>query len=168
MIRIVGAALIFGGCGFFGFAMAAAHRQEERDLTDLLASLEYMSCELSFRQRDLPSLCRSAAWGRRETVGSFFLTLAQHLETQSAPAVSGCVAMAMENVHRPESVDRVLRQLGSTLGSFDLPGQLRGLESSIQAAQTELRRVRDGAANRRRSYQTLGLCAGAALAILFV
>ncbi len=168
MIRLLGAAMIFGGCGSFGFAMAAAHRREERELVELLSALEYMSCELSFRQRDLPSLCRGAAQNRGEAVMAFFLSLAQALEDQAAPEVAGCMAKALEESDRPESVDRVLRNLGSSLGCFDLPGQLRGIESALKAGERELHRVRDGASQRRRSYQTLGLCAGAALAILFL
>ena len=61
-----------------------------------------------------------------------------------------------------------MQVLGTTLGRFDLPGQLRGLEAAIRSAEEALRSIRDGAADRRRSYQTLGLCAGAAVAILFL
>ena len=49
-----------------------------------------------------------------------------------------------------------------------LKGQLRALERSIRETELALRAVREGAPERRRSWQTLGLCAGAALAILFV
>ena len=99
MIRMIGAGLIVAGSGAFGFAMAAAHRREERQLAVLLKSLEYMSCELNYRQTPLPGLCRDAA----------------------------------------------IRSTGDARRAF-----------------------RDGAPERRRSCQTLGLCAGAALAILFL
>ena len=45
---------------------------------------------------------------------------------------------------------------------------MKGLELSIRETERVLRLVRDGAPERRRSWQMLGLCAGAALAILFV
>ena len=68
----------------------------------------------------------------------------------------------------PESVGKLLKELGKTLGRFDLPGQLRGIEGvrrSSRKALDQLERNRDV---RLRSYQTLGLCAGAALAILLI
>ncbi len=167
MIRWIGAGLIFGGCGSFGFAMAAAHRREERELVELLSALEYMSCELSYRQTDLPTLCRGAARGRG-MAGDFFLALAQRLEQRTEPEVRTCVEDVLETLALSEGVRRVYAQLGSTLGAFDLPGQLRGLESAIRTCEGELRRIREGAAQRRRNYETLGLCAGAALAILFI
>ncbi len=168
MIRVVGAGLILSGCGSFGFAMAAAHRREERELALLREILEAMSCELSYRQTNLIDLCRSAAEDRHGNAAEFFRTLAGTLEAQNPPDLPGAVCKALEESELCESVERVLTQLGVTLGRFDLLGQLRGIEGAARSAELEWKRVREGAEQRRRSYQTLGLCAGAALAILFL
>lgn len=168
MIRIIGACCIVTGCGGFGFSMAAASRREEEQLVFLLRALEYMSCELSYRQTPLPQLCRGAAEGGKGVVSAFFLELAKELEKQTAPDVQVCVHEVMAKLEPGRELARLLRELGATLGRFDLPGQLRGLESAIRSAEDALRALRDGAADRRRSYQTLGLCAGAAMAILFL
>lgn len=168
MIRIIGACCIVTGCGGFGFSMATASRREEEQLCILLKTLEFMSCELSYRHTPLPVLCRSAAEGERGLVPSFFLALARELEKQTAPDVQVCAYEILTRMDPPKRIRRLLSDLGSTLGRFDLPGQLRGLESAIRATEAALRDIRDGAADRRRSYQTLGLCAGAALAILFL
>lgn len=168
MIRIIGACCIVTGCGGFGFAMAAAHRREEEQLAVLIRALEYMSCELSYRHTPLPVLCRSAAEISRGSVSAFFLELAKELEKQTAPDVQVCVCEVLTRLDAPGHLHPLLRDLGSTLGRFDLPGQLRGLESAIRSTEQTLRSLRDGAAERRRSWQTLGLCAGAALAILFL
>ena len=166
MIRIVGACCIVTGCGGFGFAMAAAHRREEAELVRLISALEYMSCELSYRMTPLAALCRGAA--SEGMVGDFFRLLASELERGDAPDVQVCVRAVLDRLGAPRELERQLQQLGETLGRFDLPGQLRGLEGAIRSAEDALRRIRDGADGRRRSWQTLGLCAGAALAILFV
>lgn len=166
MIRIVGACCIVTGCGGFGFAMAAAHRREEAELVRLISALEYMSCELSYRMTPLAALCRGAA--SEGMVGDFFRRLASELERGDAPDVQVCVRAVLDRLEAPRELERQLQQLGDTLGRFDLPGQLRGLEGAIRSAEDALRRIRDGADGRRRSWQTLGLCAGAALAILFV
>lgn len=168
MIRIIGACCIVTGCGGFGFSMAAASRREEEQLRILLKALEFMSCELSYRHTPLPALCRSAAEGERGLVPTFFHELAKELEKQTAPDVQVCVYQVLTRLDPPKHIRRLLSDLGSTLGRFDLPGQLRGLESAIRSTETALRDLRDGAADRRRSYQTLGLCAGAAMAILFL
>ena len=168
MVRIVGACCIFVGCGSFGFAMAAASRREEAELRRLIAALEYMSCELSYRMTPLSALCRSAAQDSAGTVRLFLTGLACALERQTEPDVQSCIRSLLEELPPSKLLNRQLRELGSTLGRFDLPGQLRGLESAIRSTEEALRAHRDGADGRRRSWQTLGLCAGAAMAILFL
>ena len=57
---------------------------------------------------------------------------------------------------------------GAYLGRFDLPGQKQGLEEVREACRMELEALGKNRETRLRSYGTLGLCAGAALAILFL
>ena len=168
-IKLIGAALVFSGCGGFGFAMAAAHRREEQALQQLLIALEFMECELSCRLTPLPQLCRAAANTVTGPVHTLLTQLAGELDAQIAPDVDCCVRAVLEEMPGiPDALGAQFRELGSTLGLFDMPGQLRGLRSSAarcRLALDALTRNRDG---RLRSYQTLGLCAGAALAILFL
>ena len=168
MIRLIGACCIVTGCGGFGFAMAAASRREEAQLRLLLGTLEFMSCELSYRHTPLPVLCRSGAGTERGAVPGFFRELAAELEKQTAPDVQTGVERVLASMDMPKGVRAILEDLGTTLGRFDLPGQMRGLERAIRSTEDALGRLREGAAERRRSWQTLGLCAGAALAILFL
>lgn len=168
MVKIIGAGCIFLGCGSFGFAMAAAHRREEAELRRFLAALEYMSCELSYRLTPLSTLCRGAAENSSGTVGQFLTALAAALERQTSPDAQTCVYEVLVHLDLTANLRRLFRELGSSLGRFDLPGQLRGLESAIRSAEEALRDHRAGAADLRRSWQTLGLCAGASLAILFL
>lgn len=166
MIRLIGACCIVTGCGGFGFAMAAANRREEAELVRMITALEYMSCELSYRMTPLASLCRGAANGG--LVGKFLTELASELERGNALEVRDCVRAVLDRLQPPKLLYRHLSELGDTLGRFDLPGQLRGLDAAIRSSGEALRLFREGAQGRRRSWQTLGLCAGAAMAILFV
>ena len=168
MLRLMGAGCILAGSGAFGFAMAAASRKEERQLRQLLGALEYLSSELSYRLTPLPQLCAGAAGCGSGSVSDFFAQLSLALDRQSEPDVQCCVRSILGNMALPASVMTILSELGQTLGRFDLPGQLRGLELSIRETERVLRMIREGAPQRRRSWQTLGLCVGAALAILFV
>lgn len=168
MIRILGAGMIVIGCGGFGFSMSAANRREERQLQELCGALEYMVCELRYRQTPLPELCRGAAEISGGSVSRFFGLLGEKLEQQNAADVQICVFEVLEAMIVSGGLRTQLHEVGVTLGRFDLSGQLRGLEVAIKSSERALHHIRDGAEQRRRSYQTLGLCAGAALAILFL
>lgn len=168
MMKIMGAVLVFTGCGGFGFAMAAACRREEEDLRQLIRALEYMSCELTYRMTPLPQLCRSAAGTVSGCTAKVLLELSRELERQLEPDAQCCMHTVLDALEPPPVLRGLFAELGATLGRFDLPGQLRGLEGAIRAAELALRSHRERRSSRIRSYQTLGLCAGAAMAILFL
>ena len=167
--KLIGAVLVLTGCGFTGFSMCASYRREERQLQQLLGALEYMVCELQYRATPLPELCRQAGAKRDGFVGQLFSNLAAELEAQVSPDVQSCLAAAAAR-SGPLSprLEEAVCILGASLGRFDLQGQLQGLEAVRSYCQTQLQQMSEGRDTRLRSYQTLGLCAGAALAILFV
>lgn len=169
MVKIIGAVLVVSGCGGCGFAMAAAQMREEQDLRQLLRAVEYMECELQFRQSPLPELCAHVGQAVTGTVGSVFSALSGELEKQVAPQAQDCVDAALTSFPKlPERVREAFRLLGSTLGRFDLAGQQQGLSAVAQVCREGISELSENRATRLRGYQTLGLCAGAALAILFL
>lgn len=164
----MGAILVIAGCGGFGFSIAAGCRREERLLRQLIQALQYMQWELQYRLTPLPELCRQTGKAASGVVRDIFLGLARELDWQASPDVSGCMSAALKrNRELPRNLKRLFLQLGHCLGRFDLQGQLLGLESVRAACEGELAVLNKNRDVRLRSYQTLGLCAGAALAILF-
>ena len=168
-IRLIGAILIVCGCGGIGFSMAWSHRKEEKELQQLLSALDYMQCELQYRLTPLPDMCRQTAAHANGCVRDLFTTLAVELEDQLSPDVMRCMQSAIaKTTQLSDRTATVVSNLGKTLGRFDLEGQLMGLENARQDCRRTLERLSVNRDNRLRSYQTLGLCAGAALAILFL
>lgn len=168
-IKLIGAVLIITGCGGVGFSMAAAHRRDENALRQLIGALDYMGCELQYHLTPLPELCRGAAGQTSGSIRAVFLTLAQELDNQIAPDANFCMNAAIAKTTKlPGLVKKNLSLLGQSLGHFDLQGQLKGLEFARQQCRRDLDELSKDRDVRLRSYQTLGLCAGSALAILFL
>lgn len=164
----IGAVLVIVGCGGFGFSLAASHKKEEGSLRQLNRILNFMACELQYRLTPLPELCRQAAKEGKGTLSEVFLNLARELDWQVSPDVSCCMITALRRSHDlPQRTRKRMLELGRTLGRFDLAGQLKGLEALETACRQDLEELSKNRDVRLRSYQTLGLCAGAALAILF-
>lgn len=165
----IGAVFVMGSCGGFGFLLALHHRQEEAGLRQLIAALDFMECELQYRLTPLPELCRQAAGQVTGPLVSFFQKLGEELDYQVSPDVDSCMGTALAQCGAlPEQTRESLTQLGKTLGRFDLSGQIQGLEAVRAECRRKLEALSHHRENRLRSYQTLGLCAGAALAILFI
>ncbi len=169
MEKWIGAILIIVGCGMAGFSMAAAHRREENALRLLLGALDYMECELQYRLTPLPELCRQAGTEARGCVGQVLTRLSQELERQISPDVESCMGAVLSTVPQiPQRTKEALRIMGSSLGRFNLEGQIKGMEAVRGYCRRELEHLSVNRDARLRGYQTLGLCAGAALAILLI
>lgn len=169
MYKWIGAALVIFACGGFGFSLAMGHKREEASLRQLISALDFMECELQYRLTPLPDLCRQAGEQSGGIVGGVFIKLAEELECQIAPEVSGCMRTALSKCEAiPQATRSALIQLGKSLGRFDLNGQIKGLDAVRADCRRTLEKLSENRENTLRSYQTLGLCAGAALAILFI
>ena len=168
-IKLIGVIFVVLSCGGVGFKMAHNHRQEEKALGQLIGILDYMECELQYRLTPLPILCRQASLIFKEMPGQVFEALSAEIDTKSAADICECMETVLAAAKSiPAITKKELELLGQNLGRFDLEGQLKGLEAVRQDCIKNLTFLSDNRENRLRSYQTLGLCAGAALAILLV
>lgn len=165
----IGAVFVFISCGGFGFRIAHGYRYREQQLQQLMSSLEIMTSELEYRLTPLPELFRNAANNTSGVLQDVFENAAREMNSQVEPDAGTCMRAALEKSHDlPVCLRRPLNILGQTLGQFDLSGQLRGLASAQNICRREITRLERDRDTRLRSYQTLGLCAGAALVILFL
>jgi stage III sporulation protein AB len=168
-VKLIGAILVVAGCGGFGFMMALQIKREIGALRRLISALDFMCCELEYRVTPLPELCRNVSTQYTGSIGTVFRFLAEELEGQVAPDAAFCMESAIKRTPElPKRTSSVLTSMGRTLGLFDLSGQIKGLRGLQEECGYYLEELERDKTQRLRSYQTLGLCAGAALAILFI
>lgn len=169
MMKLLGAVMILLGCVGGGFTLVAGYRHQVQTLQQLVQALDYMQCELQYRMTPLPALCRSASQVCTGCVKNVLLQLCAELEAQITPDAATCMYAALSKCNNlPGRLHKCLVLMGDSLGRFDLAGQLQGLGSVQRYAQFELEQLRRNQDVRLRSYQALGLCAGAALVVLFL
>lgn len=165
----IGAILVIASCSGFGFTLASAHRRNEKQLRQFLRILEDMDCMLQYKLLPLPELCRGSVRRIGGPLRTLMIHFARELEQQVAPDASSCMAAALAKCPPLSGNLRYLcSELGHSLGGYDLPGQLQGLDAVRKNCQRVLENMECNRELRIRSYQTLGICAGVALAILFI
>ena len=169
MIRWIGGLLVILGCGSCGISIATEYLREQQRLGRLYRALCIMEWELKYRLTPLSELCRLAAKESGGSVEAVFRRLAGELDAQTEPEVDGCMQAALAKV--PElspTLRKIMKQLGRSLGRFDLTGQIQGLQAVREAVQTAQDRLDRERGSRLKCYRTLGFCTGAALVILFI
>lgn len=169
IIKILGATLILAACGGVGFKIAANYIKEERTIRQLIYILDFMSSEMQYRLTPLPELCKQAANESKGVLSRVFAKLSEEMVNQIAPNVSHCMSAALSSrTDIPPTTAEMLQVLGNSLGRFDMNGQLRGLDAVRSQCKEKLNDLIQNKDVRLRSYKTLGLCAGAAMVILFI
>lgn len=169
MIKLLGGALIFISCAGFGFQIAASYLLERQLLSQWINALDFMQCELQYRMTSLPEICRQAACNGKGRIRLLFGCLADELERQLLPDVSACMDIAVKSVpDLPQSLQEAAEELGKTLGRFDTDGQILQLEAARRSSRKRLEDLEKDAQERTRAYHTLGVCGGAAIAILLI
>lgn len=167
--RIIGAFLVIIGCSGIGILVASAHRNQTKTLRQFIMLLNLMECELAYRHTALPDLCRQLSNNSNGVIMTVFSVLSKELEKQISPDVEQCMHVALKKAGNiPPKVTESFLLLGQSLGRFDLEGQLKGIEMTKSETQRILQEYTDNQDSRIRCYQTLSICAGAAVAILFI
>lgn len=165
----IGAILIIGSCTGFGVSLAVHQKREELLLRQLSRILDEMLWELPFQLTPLPDLIRHAVAKNTGLIGTLFRGMADQLDRQVLPDALSCMEAELHDaVLAFPRLRKMLLLLGSSLGRFDLAGQLKGLSAVKEQCALELQELRADREPRLRSYRVLGLCAGAALVILLI
>jgi len=165
--KLIGSLLIIVAGIVFGAVLIIIHKREVRSLQNLINTLQYMESELGYRLTPLPELCEKSASIGSGYIKKFFEYLSQVLNEQVQPDVDTCVGIALSRIpEMPQICTAFINDLGKTMGCFGIQGQLDGLRSIRVACEDKLISITKDQEIKLRSYQTLGICAAAALTII--
>ena len=171
MLRILGALCILIGAGAAGFGFAASVRRQARQLGELCAALEAMRCEIEYRMTPLPQLLEQMAQTCATPVGELLLHWSRMLSDGDGATVSYALRRAMELVRGLELPPQAVQELTSLsvrMGRFDAAGQARSVALAADRLRLMLAELEAGKRARCRSYRTIGICAGLALAVILL
>lgn len=170
MMRLVGAACL--ACGAIAIGLGAIAHLEGRvkDLRGLLAGLECIQRELSWKLAPLPEALSLAAQQGKGSTGTFFSLCAQGAQHLRGRTFAQVWQQAVEASQlRLEAVDtQLLEGLGTVLGQYDGDSQRLALEHTRGQLEEQLAQAVEQRGRLGRVYGALGVTAGAVLMILFV
>lgn len=156
-------------CGGIGFQMAVSYRKEMDILKQLIMVFDYMECELRYRLTPLPQLCKEASEKSSGVLKGILKALYKEMDAQTASNAKQCLTKVLPLYERiPQVGKEILLRFGDTMGGFDLEGQLDSLKAVKLECHRQLSVRQEDEIVRVRSYRTLGICAGAGLAVILI
>ena len=171
MIRLFGASLVVLAASAAGFGFAKNVRLQCAQLDALSWALETMASEMSARLTPLPEIFLLLGSGAQKDVSLFFKTAAMALTTPpgcTVPVAFKRGFAAAMNFRPGEQAVQALYALSAGLGRFTLERQLAAIEQAKTAVTMELLSLQAQKQARCRSYGTIGVCAGLALAVILL
>lgn len=168
MIRLIGAAMIICGAGSFGITKTVQFYRQQRQLRAFLNTLEILKCELNYTLFPLPKLCRVTAERSERSCALFLRKYAGLLENGSCRSVAARQALSNVKICLPPDAEIAVLELFSTLGRYDLDGEESILSLTQHRLKTALERGETEKRPMAKGYALLGICTGAAIAILLV
>ena len=171
MLKIIGASFIVVASGAVGFGFARAIRLQCAQLEGFLWALDYMQSEMSARLTPLAQIFSMLGACRQKDVALFFMEAARTLSQPPGCTVpvsfkrgfqaSPALCLGQDGV-------QALYGLSMSLGRFELESQLAAIERAKGSITSILLSLQAQKRARCRSYETIGVCAGLALAVILL
>jgi len=171
MLSVIGAGLIICGTTAWGFSAVVRLRRRTKVLSGLIAALELMESELSFKLAALPELMATLSTAAAPEVRGLFVRCAARTDTIGSCSFRRMWRESLEN--SPELLLRVeeyecLSELGGVLGRYDLSQQQRALHYAKARLSTFLSRAEEERTRQSRFYGTLGIASGIMAVLILI
>ena len=170
MIRWFGFILIVTGAAASGSLLAAGVRRSVRQCTAMQNALAFMKAEIEFHLTPLDQISMQMASMLPQPLSLVFRSVSRDIRRMPGVLPGSLMRRAL-NVHRnkitPE-LSKILADLFELLGKQDVLAQVRAAELAEARLKQEIHRIEAEKKDRCRTYRTIGICAGLAVAVILI
>lgn len=172
MIKIYGALMVIGGCGYGGLKIGKGYRLRVEMLRGLQNGLHLLETEISYSSTPLPL----ALWRTGEKLSGgpaeLFLSAAglllnKEVITASKAWEEGIKALQKSAPASYEEIN-VLAVFGQSLGNSAKPEQLKNIELTREQLSMIEKQAAEARQKYERMWQYLGFCLGAMIVLILL
>lgn len=170
MIRWLGAVMILCASSAVGIRMAGEVRKSLKLYQSLIAGLRQMESEIAYRSLPLGELLASQSEQFPPPLKEVFADASRRIGLSPGVPFGIHMRRAVQTVsdRLPSAMAEILCDLSDQMGREDPAAQTAALEAAADRANRELEEIRRGKKERCRNYETIGVCAGLALAVILI
>lgn len=166
-MKLAGILFIVGSAGFVGLRIARSLRNRCRMLRQLLQALGVMRSEIAFCGTALPQVFALMAVGCDGSLERIFSETAKRMDKQRWMTPLQAMEQALAD-EKTCFLFPMLKDLARQLGKYDLEAQISAVDGTKARAETMLQQLEQEQSRKSGTYETLGICAGIAVAILLI
>lgn len=154
-----------------GLGLARTVRRQQTQTVALIDALLRLRHELQYRLTPLPDAFAVLGGMPNREVAAFFSGMSERLQSSRTCTVGYACRKAMERtsgLQLTAGTHSALLALFDALGRYDLEGNLQVLELALERLRAEARMIQSGSRARCRTYISLAVCTGLAIAVILV
>lgn len=170
MIRWVGFILIVFGGAASGVLLAADVRRSLRQCRAVQNVLAYMKAEIEFHLTPLDEITKQVSAMMPHPLSAIFQSVSRDIRRMPGVPAGSLMRRAL-NVQRSKlapELHGILAELFELLGKQDVLAQVRAVTLAEARLEQEIRRIDTEKKDRCRTYRTIGICAGLAIAVVLI
>lgn len=170
-MRLAGIILIVVSTGSVGIRIARGLHRRCRFLRQLIDALQLLKNEIAVCATPLPQAFALMAVATDGPLERLFSAIAREMDRNRWTTPLAAVRKALNQTPElPESdpASQTLVDLAARLGKYDTDSQLQGIDLAVLRLTEVLHQAEVEKSTRSKTYQTLGICAGLAMAILLM
>ena len=171
MLKLIGLSLILTASGAVGAGLAGTVKRQQAQTLALIDALLRIRHELQYRLTPLPDIFAALGSGRNRESADFFSRFAAGLSSARTCTVGYACRQALAQTRGlclSGATRGTLLSLFDSLGKYDLEGSVQALDLALSRLREEAKTLQSGAAARCRTYLTLGICTGLAVAVILI
>lgn len=166
-MRLIGVVFIVFSAGSVGVRIGFSLRQRCVFLQQLIKAFKLLENEIAFGSTPLPKAFALIGHASDGVVRRIFVGVSERMEKSRWMSPRKAMELTLETVD-DKSTDQILLDLSEKIGRYDLNAQIDGLKCAQVQTQSLLEELERERSVKSRTYKTLSLCAGLAVAILLI
>lgn len=166
-MRWIGITLIIVSTGSVGFGLSRSLQRRCMLMHQLLKALDILKNEIHFCATPLPQAFALMAVSVPPPLETVFSHAARQMDKHRWMTPYAAMEQALQQT-QDAYIGAVLLSLSAQLGEYDTQAQLHGIALAQEQARDLLQQLEKERSLRSRTYETLGICTGLAVAILLL
>ena len=170
-MKLIGVIFVILSSGTVGFRLARQLRQRCTMLRQLQSGLHVLKNEIAFCASPLPKAFARVAASLDGPMAEVFAKVSGSMDKHCWLTPFSAFRQALRDavgIRQEDKIRTILLELAGKLGQYDLDSQMQGIELAMNRLEEERQNAEQERSVKSRTYETLGICAGLAVAIILL
>ena len=172
LLKCIGIIILMAACGMFGFSLSYDYIMRMKNLEQLRKMLLLLQGEIKHKNSGISEAIKNVSIQMENGMGDFLKYVSQKFRKENI-TIKAAWNMGIDDFLKKRSklIEKdltIIRELGGSLGVTDRETQIHNIHNCMDIIGITINELNVAKGEKCRLYRTLGVMAGAFMAIVFI